>query len=128
MLDKILESPLDRKEVKPVNPEGNQSWIFIGRADAEALTLWPPDTKNWLIGKDFNPRKDWGQEEKGAPEDEKVGWHHRLNGYEFEQALGDSKDKEAWHAAVPGIKRVRQSLATEHQQSIFNIEYLQYWM
>ena len=74
------------QEIKPVNPKGNQSWIFIGRTDAEdeALVLWPPDAKNWLIGKDLDAGKDWRQEEKGMTEDEMVGWHHRLDGHEFE--------------------------------------------
>ena len=86
----MLESPLDFKEIKPVNPKGNQSWIFIGRVDAkaEAPILWPPDEKNLLIGKDPDAGKDWRQEEKGTTEDEMVGWHHGLNGHEFEQALG----------------------------------------
>ena len=90
VLEKTLESPLDCKEIKPQNPKRNQSWIFTGRTDAEAETpiLWPPDVKNWLIGKDPDAGKDWRQEEKGMTEDEMVGWHHRLNGYEFEQALG----------------------------------------
>ena len=90
VMEKTLESPLDYKEIKSVNPQGNQSWIFIGRTDAEAETpiLWPPDVKNWLIRKDLNARKDWRQEEKGTTEHEMVGWHHRLNGHEFEQALG----------------------------------------
>ena len=80
-----LESPLDSKEIQPVNPKGNQSWIFIGRTDVEAETpiLWPPDAKNWLIGKDPDAGKDWGQEEKGMTEDEMVGWHHRLDGHGF---------------------------------------------
>ena len=88
--EKTLESPLDYKKIKPVNPKGNQSWIFIGRNDAEADTpiLWPPDAKNWLIGKDPDARKDWRREEKGITEDEMIGWHHRLDGHEFEQALG----------------------------------------
>ena len=87
---KTLESPLDCKEIQPVHPKGNQSWIFIGRTDAEgkALILWPPDWKNWLIGKDREAGKDWRQEEKGTIEDEMVGWHHRLDGHEFEQAPG----------------------------------------
>ena len=85
---KTLEGPLDSKEVKPVNPKGTQSWIFIWRTDAEAPKLWPPDAKNWLIGKDPNARKDWRQEEKGMTEDEMVGWHHLLNGHGFEQAPG----------------------------------------
>ena len=81
---------LDSKESQPVYPEGDQSWIFIGRTDAEADTsiLWPPDAKSWLIWKDSDAGKDWRQEEKGTTEDEMVGWHHRLNGHEFEQALG----------------------------------------
>ena len=73
---------------QPANPKGNQSWIFIGRTDAEAPMLWPPDAKNWLIGKDPDAGKDWGQEEKGMTEDELVGWHYRLDGHEFEQAPG----------------------------------------
>ena len=86
VLEKTLESPLDCKESQPVHPKGNQSWIFIGRTDAEAetLILWAPDAKNWLIGKDRDPGKDWRQEEKGTTEDEMVGWHHWLNGHEFE--------------------------------------------
>ena len=90
VLEKTLESPLDCKEIQPVHPKGNQSWIFIGRTDAEAETpiLWPPDGKNWLIGKDSDAGKDCGQEEKGTTEEEMVGWHHQLNGHEFEQALG----------------------------------------
>ena len=81
-----LESPLDSKDIKAVSPKGNQSWIFIGRTDAKAETpiLWSPDAKNWLIGKDPDARKDWRREEKGMTEDEMVGWHHRLNGHEFE--------------------------------------------
>jgi len=90
VLDKTLESPLDCKEFQPVHPKGNQSWIFIGRTDAEAETpiLWPPDAKNWLIWKDPDAGKDWRQEEKGTTEDEMVGWHHQRNGHEFEQVLG----------------------------------------
>ena len=89
VLHKTLASPLDCKEIKPVNPEGNQSWIFIGRTDAEAETpvLLLPDVKNWLIGKDPDAGEDWRQEEKGTKEDEMVGWHHQLDGHEFEQAL-----------------------------------------
>ena len=90
VLEKSLESPLDCKKTKSVNPKGNQPWIFTGRtdADAEILILWPPDVKNRLIGKDPDAGKDWRQEEKGTTEDEMVGWHPRLNGQEFEQALG----------------------------------------
>ena len=85
MLKKTLESPLDCKEIKPVNPKGNQSWMFTGRADAEveAPILWPPGAKNWLIEKDPDAGKDWRREDKGMTEDEMVGWHHRFNGHEF---------------------------------------------
>ena len=90
MLEKTLESPLDCKETQPAHPKGNQSWIFIGRTDVEAETpvLWPPGVKSWLIWKDSNAGKDWRQEEKGMTEDEIVGWHHQLNGHEFESILG----------------------------------------
>ena len=91
MLQKTLESHLDCVEIKPVNPKGNQPWIFIGKTDAEAQILWPPDVKSQLIGKDRDAGKDWGQEEKGVTEDEMVGWQHWLNGHEFEQTLGDSE-------------------------------------
>ena len=90
VLEKTLESPLDCKEIQPVHSKGSQSWILIGRTDAEAETpiLWPPFGKNWLIGKDCDAGKDWKQEEKGTTEEEMVGWHHQLDGHEFEQALG----------------------------------------
>ena len=88
VLEKTLESPSDCKEIKPVNPKGNKPWIFIGRTDAEAPILWPPDVKSRPIGKDFDAGKDRGQEEKGTKEDEMVRWHHRLNGHEFAQTLG----------------------------------------
>ena len=86
VLENTLEHPLDSKEIQPVHPKGNKSWIFIGRTDAKAETpiIWPPNVKNWLIWKDPDSEKDWGQEEKGMTEDEMVGWHHWLNGYEFE--------------------------------------------
>ena len=89
---RALQSPLDSKKIEPVNPKGNQPWIFIGRTDyeAEAPILWPPDAKSWLTGKDPDAGKNWGQEEKGVTEDEMVGWHHWLNGREFEQTQGDS--------------------------------------
>ena len=89
VLEKTLESPLDCKEIQPVHPKGNQSWVFIGRTDAEAKApmLWPPDAESPLIRKAPNAGKDWRQEEKGMAEDEMAGWHHRLNGQEFEQAL-----------------------------------------
>ena len=89
----MLESPLDCKEIKSVHPKGNWSWIFIGGTDAEAeaAIFWPPDVKSWLIRKDPDAGKDWRQEEKGMTEDKMVGWHHWLNGYEFEQALGNGE-------------------------------------
>ena len=87
---KTLESPLDCEEIQPVHPKGNQSWIFIGRIDAEAETsiFWPPDAKTCLIGKDPDAGKEWRQEKKGTTEDELVGWHHQPDGNEFEQVLG----------------------------------------
>ena len=90
VLEKTLESPLDSKEIKPVHPKGNQSWIFIGRTDAEAEApiLWLPDAKKWFTGKDSNAGQDWRQEEKGTTEDEMFGWHHWLDGHEFKQAPG----------------------------------------
>ena len=93
LLEKTLENPLDHKEIKPISLKGNQPWIFIGRidAEAEALILWPSDAKRWLVRKDPHSGKDWRQEEKGMTEDEMVGWHHQLNGHEFEQALGDGE-------------------------------------
>ena len=91
VLDKTLEDTLGCKEIKPVNPKSNQSWIFIGRTDAEAEApiLWPPDAKSWHIKKDPDAGKDWRQEEKGTTEDDMVGWHHQLDGHEFEQVPGD---------------------------------------
>ena len=88
--EKTLESPLDCKEIQPVHSQGDQSWVFFGRTDAkvETLILWPPDAKSWLIGKDSDAGRDWGQEEKGMTEDEMAGWHHRLDGHEFEWTPG----------------------------------------
>ena len=90
VLEKTLESPLDCKEIQPVHSKGDQSWVFFGGNDAKTETpiLWPPHAKSWLIGKDPDAGRDWGQEEKGTTEDEMAGWHHRLDGHEFEQALG----------------------------------------
>ena len=85
VLEKTIENPLGCKEIQPVHPKGDQSWVFFGRTDAEARTLilWPPHAKSWLIGKDPDAGRDWGQEAKGMTEDEMAGWHHWLNGYEF---------------------------------------------
>ena len=90
VLEETLESPLDCKEIQPVHPKGDQSWVFIGRTDAKAETpvLWPPHAKSWLIGKDSDAGRDWGLEEKGTTEDEMSGWHHRLEGHEFGWTLG----------------------------------------
>ena len=103
VLEKTLESPLDCKEIKQVHPKGNQSWIFIGRTDAEAEApiLWIPDAKSWLIWKDPDAGKDWRREEKGTTEDEMVGWHHQLNGHEFEQTLGDSEGQGSLACCSP---------------------------
>ena len=111
---KTLESPLDCKEIKPVNPKGNQSWIFIGRTEAETPILWPPDVKNWLIGKDPDAGKDWRQEETGTTEDKMVEWHHWLNGHEFEQApaVGDRQGSLAC-CSPWGRKETRLSNWTE---------------
>ena len=108
VLEKTLESPLDCKDIKPVNPKGNQLWIFIGRTDAEAPILWPPDAKSWLIGKYPDAGKDWGQE-KGTREDEMVEWHHQLDGHESEQA--------------PGVGDVRGSLACCKSMALQRVEH-----
>ena len=107
MLEKTLKSLLDNKEIKPVNTKGNQLWIFIGRTDAdvEAPILWLLDAKSRLIGQDLDAGKDWGQEEKGAAEDEIIGWHHWLNGHEFEQNPGDSEGQGSLARCTPwGLK------------------------
>ena len=95
MLEKTLESPLDCKEIQPVHSEGDQPWDFFGRNDAKAETpvLWPPHGKRWLIGKDSDAGKDWGQEEKGMTEDEMAGWHHGLNGHGSEWTPGDGDEQ-----------------------------------
>ena len=107
LLEKTLESPLDSKEIQPVHPKGNQSWIFFGRTNAEAPILWPPDVKDSLIGKDPDARKDWRWEEKGTTEDEMIGWYHWLDGHEFEQASGVGDGQEAWSVAVHGVTKSR---------------------
>ena len=98
VLEKTLESPLDCKEIQPVQPKGDQSWVFIGRTDVETPILWPLDTKNWLIWKDPDAGKDWGQEVTGTTEDEMVGWHHWLNGHEFGWTTGvcDGQEGHDW--------------------------------
>ena len=114
-----LESPLDCKVIKPVNPKGNKSWIFIRRteAEAEAPILWTPDVKNWLIWKDPDAGKDWRREEKGTTEDEMVGQHHWLHGYEFEQTLGDREGQGSLVCCGPwGRKKSGHNLVTEQRQ------------
>ena len=127
VLEKTFGSPLDCKEVKPINPKGNQPWIFIERTDAEAEAsiLWPPDAKSRLTGKDPDAGEEWGQKEKQATEDKMTGWLHQLSGPEFEQTLELVKDREAWHATVHGVAKSRKQRATEQQQN--NQMYLLYF-
>ena len=107
VLKKTLESPLDCKEIKPVNPKGNQSWIFIGRTDAEAEApiLWPPDAKSCLFRKDPDAGKDWRREEKQTTEDRTLVWHHRFNGHEFEQAPGGGERQGSLVCFSPGVEK-----------------------
>ena len=113
VLQKTLESPLDCKEIQPARPKGDQSWVFIGRTDVEAKTpiLWLPDVRNWLIWKDPDARKDWGEEEKGMTQDEMVGWYHQL----IDMSLGELQelviDREAWGTAVHGVTKSRTQLS-----------------
>ena len=110
---RLLKSPLDCKEIQPVHSEGDQPWNFFGRNDAQAETpvLWPPHTKSWLIGKDSDAGRDWGQEEKGTTEDEMAGWHHRVDGHEFEWTPGAGDGREAWRAAILGVAKSRTQLS-----------------
>ena len=121
VLEKTLESPLNCKEIQPLHPKGNQSWMFIGRTDVEAETpiLWPPDVKNWLIWKDPDAGKDWRQEENGTTEDEMVLCHHRLNGHEFEQAQGDGEVQGSHACYSPrGCKELDITEQQEQQKDI----------
>ena len=115
VLEKTLESPSDSKEIQPVRPKGNQSWIFIVRTDADAETpiLWLPDVKNRLIGKDLNAGQDWRQEEKGTTEVEMVGWHHRLNGHGFGWTPGVGNGQGSLAGCSSWGRRVRHDWATE---------------
>ena len=113
VLEKTLQSPLDCKEMQPVHPKRDQSWVFIGRTDVEAETpiLWPPDVKSWLIWKDPDAGKDWGQKEKGTTEDEMVGWHHDST----DMGLGGLRelvmDREAWCAVAHGVAKSQTQLS-----------------
>ena len=126
VLEKTLESCLDCKEIKPVHPKGNQSRIFIGRTDAEteAPILWPPDVKSQLIGKDPDAGKDWRQEENRTTEDEMVGWHHQLNGHEFEQVLGDGEGQGGLPCCSPwGHKESDMTEQLNNNKNSFVISY-----
>ena len=132
VLEKTLESPLDSKEIQPVHPKGNQSWIFIGRTDAEAEApiLWPPDGKSQLIGRHLDARKDWRQEKKGTTEDEMVGWHHWLDGHEFEQdpGVGEGQGSLEW-GSLWGHKETRLSDWTMNNSNLIydlNAYYITY--
>ena len=118
MLEKTLESPLDRKEIQPDNPKGNQSQMLIRRTDAEAETpiLWPPGVKNWLTGKDPDAGKDWSGEEKGTTEDEMSGWHQWLNGHEFEQTPGVGDGQGSLACCSP--RGHKESDTTEHWKEL----------
>ena len=118
LLENTLESPLDSKEIKSVNPKGNQIWIFIGKTDpeAEAIILWPPNAKGWLTGIDPDSGNDWKQEEKGTTEDKMVRWHHRFSGHEFEQTSGSSKGQGSLACCSPW--RLKESDMTEQQNNI----------
>ena len=112
------------KEIKPVHPKGHQSWIFIGRTDAKAgaPVLWPPDAKSQLIGKDPDAGKDWGQEEKGATEDEMVGWHHQFSGHELEQIPGDNEGQGS--LACCSLWSRKESDTTERQNDKFTLYFI----
>ena len=120
VLEKSLQSPWDRKEIKPVNPIGNQSWIVTRRTDAqaEATSTFATGAKNQLIGKDLDAGIDWEQEDKGATEDKMVGWHHWLNRHEFEQTPGDTEGQGNLACCSPWCHRVRHNSATEQQWAI----------
>ena len=115
VLEKTLSSPLDCKEIQPFHSEGDQPWDFFGRNDAKAETavLWPPHVKSWLIGKDSDAGRDWGQEEKGMTEDEMAGWHHWLDGLSLSELRELVMDREAWRALIHGVAKTQLSDWTE---------------
>ena len=125
VLEKTLESPLDCKEIQPVHSKGDQSWVFIGRTDAEAEIpiLWPPHVKSWIIWKDPDVGKDWRQEEKGTTEDEMVGWHHRLNDMSLSRLQELVMDRQAWRAAVHGVTKSQTGLS-DSTELIFHLHSL----
>ena len=130
VLEKTLESSLDCKEIQPVHSKGDQSWVFIGRIDPEAETpiIWSPDARSWLIGKDLDAGKDWGQEEKGTTEDEMIWWHHRLNGHGFgwTPGVGDGQGG----LACCGSWSLKDSGSTEclnWTEYCFNIRHIVWW-
>ena len=125
MVEKIPESPLDSKEIKPGNLKGDQPWIFPGRTDAEAPVLWPPDVKNWLIGKDSDAGKDRRQEKKGTAEDEMAGWHHWLNGHEFESVMPSSHIIFRCPLLLP--LSIFPSIRVFSSESVLHIRWPKYW-
>ena len=116
VLEKTLQSPLDSKEINPINSKGNQPWIYIGRTEAEIPVLWPPDEKSWLIRKDPDDGKDWEQEKQAVEDEITVRWHHRLNGHEFEQTLRDGEGEKPGIRSPWGSQKVRHNLVTEQKQ------------
>ena len=133
LLEKTLESPLDCKEIQTFHPKGDQFWVFIDRTDVEAEIpiLWPPDVKSWLIWKDPDAGKDWGQEEKGTTEDEMVGWHHWLNGHEFVETPKNSEGQGSWHAAVHEVAKSQTQFSKWTTTTILSVFFssrqLSYW-
>ena len=127
VLEKTLESPLDCKEIQPVHSEGDQPWDLFGRNDvkAESPVLWPPHVKSWLIGKDSDVGRDWGQEEKGMTEDEMAWWHHQLDGRKFEWTPGVG-DGQAWHAAIHGVSELDRTEQLNWTELIDVAEQLRY--
>ena len=125
LLFALLSYILDCKEIKPVDPKGNQPWILIAGTDAEASILWPPDVKSWLTGKDPDAGKDWGHEEKGMTEDEMAGWHHRLNGHGFGWTPGVGDGQGSRGVAVHGVAKSQTRLSdwTELIQILSELSY-----
>ena len=129
VLEKTLESPLDCKVIQPVHSEGDQPWDFFGRNDAKAETpvLCPPHVQSWLIGKDSDARRDWGQEEKGTTEDEIAGWHHWLDGRDLSELRELVMGREAWHAAIHGVAKSRTRLSNWTELN-WTVEWMFVWI